>query len=166
MADDLISETYLRVIKWDLPQTDEEIVKVFVSQMKVEFIGQCSKFNKLYNSKEVEIHENMQIEDNDAHNEIYLNCEQTNEATKELIEIFSHLNNEMAKNYVNLHLFKESLPGWDKEIFHQYFELGMSSRDIAKGLKDYAGYDTNYQRINELVNQVKAKIEVWKQLNS
>jgi len=129
MADDLISETYLKITNWDaIPEKDEEFIKVFVTQMKWEFKGKRSKFNKLYNGKDV----------------------------------VSHLNKSMAENYVNLVVFKESLPGWDKEIFHQYFELGMSSRDIAKGLTDLVGYESNYQNINKLINEVKTKIEQWK----
>ena len=165
MADDLISETYLKLTNWEsIPSVDEEFVKVFVTQMKWEFKGNRSKFNKLYNGKELEIIEGYQIEDGESLNDVYLNCEQTNQATKELIDVVSHLNKSMAENYVNLVVFKESLPGWDKEIFHQYFELGMSSRDIANGLVEFAGYETNYQRINELINNVKEKIEAWKQL--
>ena len=165
MADDLISETFLKLTNWEsIPSVDEEFVKVFVTQMKWEFKGNRSKFNKLYNGKELEIIEGYQIEDGESLNDVYLNCEQTNQATKELIDVVSHLNKSMAENYVNLVVFKESLPGWDKEIFHQYFELGMSSRDIANGLVEFAGYETNYQRINELINNVKEKIEVWKGL--
>jgi hypothetical protein len=164
MADDLISETYLKITNWDtLPEKDEEFIKVFVTQMKWEFKGKRSKFNKLYNGKEIEIIEGHQVVDNESLNDIYLSCEQTNEATKELIDVVSHLNKSMAENYVNLVIFKESLPGWDKEIFHQYFELGMSSRDIAKGLTELAGYESNYQNINKLINEVKTKIEKWKQ---
>jgi hypothetical protein len=167
MADDLISETYLSVVNWDrIPNNSEEFVKVFVKQMKWQFRGRRSKFNKLYNGKELEIIEGHQVVDNESLNDIYLNCEQTNDTTKELIEVCSHLNKAMAENYINLVVFKESLPGWDKEIFHQYFELGMSSRDIAKGLTELAGFDTNYQNINKLINIVKAKIETWKQLTS
>ena len=164
MADDLISETYLKITNWDsIPLNSEEFIKVFVTQMKWEFNGKRSRFNKLYNGKELEILEHHQAEDNESLNNIYLNCERTNQQTKELIEVVSHLNKSMAENYVNLVVFKESLPGWDKVIFHQYFELGMSSRDIAKGLTDLVGYESNYQNINKLINEVKAKIREWKQ---
>ncbi len=164
MADDLISETYLKITNWNsIPNNDEEFVKVFVTQMKWEFKGKRSKFNKLYTSKELEVIEGHQIADNESLNDIYLNCEETNQTTKELIDVCSHLNKSMAENYINLVIFKESLPGWDKEIFHQYFELGMSSRDIARGLTELAGYESNYQNINKLINEVKRKIELWKQ---
>lgn len=167
MADDLISETFLRLSKWKkYPSTPEEMIKVFVSQMKREFTGKRNGMDKLYSSKDSEIYEGRQIKDYESMNDIYLNCEQTNEATRDVIDLFSHLGREDILNYIRLSDFRESLPGWDKEIFDCYFEKGMSSRDIAKGLVDFAGYETNYQRINELINKVKDKIKVWKQLNS
>jgi DNA-directed RNA polymerase specialized sigma subunit len=159
MADDLISETYLKITNWDaIPEKDEEFIKVFVTQMKWEFKGKRSKFNKLYHSKEAEILDGFQLEDKESTNDIFLNSEGINELTKDVVEELSHLGPEAVQKYIEVASFKESLPGWEKELFELHYEDSLSSRKIAKGLEDLYEFDVNYQNINKLINEVKTKL--------
>lgn len=173
---DLVSETYLRVATFKtLPDKDEEFIKVFVENMKYQMLGRRSGFNKLNNFKDLyyidykhdklKEGDDLEIEfvDDWSEEDVYLKCDKVNEATKDLIKELTHLTKEKVERYVNLQEFKAQLPGWDKEIFELHFEHGMSSRDIASHLK-MLGYETNYQRMNGLINEVKYKIKEWKQL--
>jgi len=165
MADDLISEVYLKVNKFEtLPTKDDEFIKVFVTNMKYEFIGRRSKFNKLYTPKELELAEGIQIADTDSDIELYIQCEQTNESTKALINELSHLKEEQAQSYINVMEFKDSLPGWEKEVFEGYFELDKSGRLIARESSERYGYNMSKQRVQKLINIVKHKLEVWQSL--
>lgn len=161
-CDDLINEAYLIARRKEVPTDNLEFVKYYSRIMKLLFIGNRSAFNKIYSGVEVEIPEHYQPTDNDALNEIYMACEGTNEASKELIEELSHLTKEKVNKYIDLLEFKSTLSPWDKEIFEQHFEHGMSSRDIATGLEVLCGYETNYQRINILINELKERLETWK----
>lgn len=165
--DDLINEMYLVLDRKisegsHVPKEDDQFIKYCGAIMYNLFRGENSRFNKLYSGTEQEIPEYYQPTDDDSLNEIYLACEGTNEASKELIEELSHLTKEKVNKYVDLLEFKQSLAPWDREIFIQHFEHGMSSREIANGLELMCGYETNYQRMNILINEVKEKIEKWK----
>lgn len=101
------------------------------------------------------------IVDEDAMNDIEIQVEGTNDFTKELLEISSTLGKTKTLKYIELVEFKRSLPDYESILFELYFEKDMSTRDIAKKYTDESHY-INYQTINNMVKEIKTKINNYR----
>lgn len=180
MADDLLSETYKNMAEKQtpFPCNDQEFVKWFSKCMKNYFSWPNSSFNKIFFSKEYltldkeaecnyednNLKYSNDIADHDALSEIELSVEETNEITREIIEISSSLGKTKTLQYLEVIEFKRTLFDHEKILFELYYENGLSTRDIA-ALSSTEQYKINYQSINTMVNQIKEKIKEkkWKQ---
>lgn len=167
-AIDLISETYCNVATCNTstPAADQEFVKWFSKCMKNRFIWPDSSFNKIYRPKEYpseHIQEFLAV-DTDSVTDIELGVEDTNEATRELIDISSSLGKKRTLKYIEVIEFKRSLLEYEKILFELYFEKDLSSRRIAEMYSDGV-HKMNYQSVNSMVNIIKTKIKKyeWKQ---
>jgi RNA polymerase sigma factor (sigma-70 family) len=168
MAPDLLSETYINLSNKEthVPDDNEEFVKFFCKCMKNYFIWPNSSFNKLYESEAVELDDFKlaRLTDPEAQREIEISVEQTNDFTKEIIEISSSMGKAKTLKYIELVEFKRDLPPHEQILFELYFEKELSTRKIASMYSDEA-HKMNYQSINQFVNVIKRKIDnyQWKQ---
>lgn len=108
-----------------------------------------------------------EIVDETAQRDIEICGEQANDFTRELIEISSSLGKTKTLKYIELIEFKRTLPKHEEILFDLYFEKELSTRRIAWLYSDNDN-TMNYQSVNKMVNEIKAKIKIykWKQLNS
>lgn len=156
-ADDVINETYLTLSNKKPPVNDFEFVKWFTKTMDNNYKLRNSDFNKRYRSKELVCEEvPEQIENIDL--DIF--AEEINEETKELIEVASYMRRDRALLYLDVLDFKNTLPLHEKYLFEVYFEHGLSTREISEMESKLSGYDFGYQRVNQMVNEIKKKIKL------
>lgn len=192
-ADELLSTTYLTIHEKAtagtvlVPGEHGEFVKWFSRCMKNYFKWPNSDFNTVRSNESLTIdsdiasghrNDNQQkfldtgysnrydelLTDHDAQKEIELSVEETNDFTKELIEISSSMKRERALQYIEVIEFKRTLPAHEVILFELYFEKEMSTRDIAREYST-TGHTINYQSINKMINAIKQKINnyQWKQ---
>lgn len=185
MASDLVSETYLALSEKVIPEDNDEFIKWFSKSMKNQFRWSKSEFNKIYQPKEFTTldkhshhNQNQQkhldggyinsfndlIVDEDAQRNIYLQCEQTNDFTKELFEISSSLGRAKTLKYIELIEFKRSLPPHESVLFDLYFQKELSTRNISSMYSDEYNKLSRIS-VNKMVNKIKDKIKThqWKE---
>lgn len=177
---DLISETYSNIAEKEIPYplNNLEFIKFFSRCMKNRYVWGNSSFNKLHRPKEslsldnenrLYAYENDRntfldlIIDNEAVKNIELSVEETNEVTKEFIDISSSLGKSKTLKYLEVLDFKNDLLEYEKILFELYFEKDMSTRQIAVMYSDSI-HKMNYQSVNTMVNIIKQKIKntKWK----
>jgi hypothetical protein len=191
LAPDLLNSTYLTIHEKAsrgqclIPGENEEFVRWFSNCMKNYFKWPNSDFNKVHQPKEhlfvdgsfnsrhewkitdtsgswrINQTSSELIVDEDALKDIEIQTEETNDFTKELIEISSSLGKAKTLRYIEVVEFKRSLQAHEAILFELYFEKEMSTRDIAK---EYSTefHTINYQSINKMVNTIKQKINNYK----
>lgn len=129
--------------------------------MKNRYVWPNSNFNKATRINSID-YGDFDVPDQDALNNIQLAVEETNEATKELIEVSSGMKKDRVLKYVQVVEFKNALPPHEKELFELHFNNQLSSRKISEKLLQETGLKMNYQNINKMVNGLKQKINQQK----
>lgn len=180
-APELLSTTYLTIHEKAkagtilIPGENDEFVKWFCKCMKNYYRWPNSNFNKTHSRDNIVCHIDTYYEerasdflvDEDALRDIEIQTEETNDLTKELIDISSSLGRDKTLRYIEVIEFKRTLESHESILFELYFEKEMSTREIAK---EYSmEFNTiNYQSINKMINIIKTKINnyKWKPLNS
>lgn len=174
MAHDLISETYINLAskETEYPKDKDGFVKWFSTCMKNYFEWPNSSFNKLiYSSECLSLDADHKLDesgnlfvdlviDEDALNDIELGVEETNEATKELIEVSSSLGKDKTLKFIQAIEFKKTLRPHEIILFELYYENELSTRTIAE-MYSYGEHRINYQSINKMINIIKLKIKEY-----
>ena len=161
LANDLINQTYLDIHDKEYPKNGDEFIKWFSKCMKNRYVWKNSNFNK--NTQLIAGNELPEQSDPTAQADIELSTEETNDTTKELIEVSSGMKKERVLKYIEVIEFKKSLPLHEQYLFDLYFNNDLSTRKISKQLSEETGYDMHFKRINSMVNEIKAKIKLkWK----
>lgn len=161
LAPVLINETFLHIAeeKKTYPTDNIGFVMYYSRYMKLMFLGERSRFSKAERFKELEIIEVYEPEDETALNEMDLNSEEINEATRDVLDNLSHLRISRLNRYMDVVEFEHSLPSHLKDIFDMHYRHGMSSRDIARNMEIWSGYKMDYRFYNGLINEVKQLIK-------
>lgn len=157
-AHEIINQTFIELSKKECPDNKHEFVKWFSRSMAMSYKCKNSAYN-YSKTKETLLDYSPEIIDTDSLNEIEIGIESINQATKELIEVSSSMRKDRVITYINILELKKSLPPHEKYLFELYFENGLSTRDIAKQESEISGYNIGYQRINNMINVIKAKIK-------
>lgn len=162
-APELINSTYLDIHQdYTYPSDKQEFIMWFSRAMKLRYIGARSNFNKgISGSGNCELQD---CPDEDS-TSFEIHVEDTNQATKELIEASSSMKKERLLKYIQVLEFKRTLPLDEQMIFDIHYQHGLSSRAISKRLSEETGFDFHYQRVNKMINSVKLKLQAhqWKQ---
>lgn len=191
MAGDLISQTYIELIDDNKHYTGEakDFIKWYSKAMKNLFRWSEAGFNRIF---ETDINKNIKIKeakakrykkktgqyindipdkyqsyvienviDNSALNDIEFSAEECNDSTRELLEVSQSIGTESALKYVQVIDFKRKLIEHEKILFELYFEKRLSTREIAIMYSD-KDHKMNYQSVNSMVNNIKAKIKQTK----
>lgn len=165
LAGDLLTETYFNIVDKDIkyPTNQEEFLKWFSKCMKNIFVWPNSSFNKMHKSRERATNtiERYAALDEEAMRHIELGAEQTNDTTREILELSTLMGIEKTLKYIRLLEFKKSLLEYEKILFELYFEKNLSTRDIARMYSDNRHRMTHIS-VNTMVNKIKHKIKEYK----
>jgi RNA polymerase sigma factor (sigma-70 family) len=166
LAPALMNETFIDVHhETKYPGQSDEFVKWFSRAMRLRFISQRSAFQKNHASCGQSLELDAEIPDHESHTGMELAPEDASPATKELIEVSSSMKKERVLKYLKVLEFRKSLPLHEQYLFDLYYSNQLSTRAISDQLSKETGFDMNYQRINIMVNSIKAKIKAhqWQQ---
>ena len=151
MAPALINETYIQLQHKIPPKCPNEFVKWFSKSMKQQYFWKETSYNK--NERITSIDTGIDIPDTENFN---LSIEDTNQQTKELIEINSGMKTERMLKYIQVLEFKENLLLHEKYLFELHFTNGLSGREIARNL------NMSKNSIILMINKIKTKLKQYK----
>lgn len=157
---ELINETYLTCSKHTKhPETKEDFLKYFGTMMKFEYIGERSSYSKINKGFTELVYEPL----TDDWKQIEIEADGVSDETKDLINGLEHRDNDKIQKYINVLLFKESLPPHLNEIFNLHFERGMSSRKISEMFNQIFDFDDiHHVSFNNMIREIKERFKKWK----
>lgn len=166
LAEDLLSETFLEFSekKKIPPSSDKEFIKWYSKGMKLLFMKWNDSHKnapsfRQWNKQGVTLE--FDPPDSGAETEIELGPEEISPATREVISVSSSMRPGRVFRYLQVIEFRQALPIHEQVLFDLYFKNELSTRKISEALKSETGYTFHYKRINNMVNEIKAKINAY-----